>query len=133
MSNLRAWRGPLAAEPRSFDASHAHSTMSAGEPKSRQGKASARGIWWDFSSGSASNRKLHRKPSCQESERFHCRAEMSRSSTSPALGTARGPSPADSTSSSTSGKADQVVVGVCAMNGKVCCVCVCVCSYTLLY
>ena len=106
--------------------------MSAGEPKSRQGKASARGIWWDFSSGSASNRKLHRKPSCQESvDGERCR-EMSRSSTSPALGAARGSSPADSTSSSTSGKADQVVVGVCAMNSKVCC-CECACSYILPY
>ena len=99
------------------------------EPRSRQGKASARGIWWDFSSTNSGNHRTLHKPSCkQESsglnrERCLCR-EMSRSSTSPALGSAKQPSPAGSSSSSTGGKAEQVVVGVCAMNCKVCCGCV---------
>ena len=99
------------------------------KPKQGARKASAaRGIWWDFSSGSVNHHKLH-KPSCQGcggGDRSHCvRSEMSRSSTSPALATARQPSSASSGSSTTGAKTtEQVVVGVCAMNSKVCRGCV---------
>ena len=97
--------------------------MSAGT-RHKQASPSARGMWWDSSAGPSAIMTCH-KPSCRKTggggDGCHCR-EMPRSTTAPALAARLPPSSTEHGNSSgpAAGKCEQVVVGVCAMNSKVC-------------